>query len=361
MMDNLQPLFPKDIYDDGKPLVIAGPCSAETEAQTLSTARQLAGYGIRIFRAGIWKPRTKPGGFEGVGEVGLPWLQKVKEETGMLVATEVATRQHVNSALDAGVDLLWIGARTSANPFAMQEIADTLSERDTDVPVLVKNPVNPDVELWVGALQRIYNAGIRRIGAIHRGFSVYGKHLYRNMPQWHIPIELRLRFPNLPIIHDPSHIGGKRELIAPLSQQALDMGFNGLIIESHCSPDEAWSDAAQQLTPEVLNFILNTLVIRSQKQTTENLTLLRQQIDRIDNDLLEVLARRMQVSRDIGRYKKEHRMPVVQANRYNDVIRSRVAAGAEMGMDKDFMKTILLAIHDESVRQQIEIINDRAE
>lgn len=359
MLDNTLPLFP-DIQEEGKPIVIAGPCSAETESQTITTAQELATNGIKIFRAGIWKPRTKPGGFEGVGEPGLKWLKRVKEETGMLVSTEVATRQHVNAALDAGLDMLWIGARTSANPFAMQEISDTLRERNADLPILVKNPVNPDLELWIGALQRIYNSGIRKIGAIHRGFSVYGKHLYRNMPQWHIPIELRLRFPNLPIIHDPSHIGGKRELIAPLSQQALDMGFNGLIVESHCSPDEAWSDAAQQLTPEVLNFILNTLVVRSQKQSTENLTLLRQQIDRIDNDLLEVLAKRMQVSREIGRYKKEHRMPVVQAGRYNDVIRSREAIGKEMGMDKDFLKTILLAIHDESVRQQIEIINDRA-
>lgn len=361
MLEDIKPLFEKNAAEDGKPLVIAGPCSAETEQQTLETARQLAACGITHFRAGIWKPRTRPGGFEGIGETGLPWLAKVREETGMSVATEVANRQHVIAAIESGIDMIWIGARTSANPFAMQEIADTLEEMEADLPVLVKNPVNPDIELWIGALQRIYNAGIRRIGAIHRGFSVYGKHLYRNMPQWHIPIELRLRYPNLPIIHDPSHIGGKRELVAPLSQQALDMGFNGLIIECHCSPDEAWSDAAQQLTPEVLNFILNTLVIRNDKQSTENLSLLRQQIDRIDNDLLEVLARRMQVSREIGRYKKEHRMPVVQALRYNDVIRSRVATGKEMGMDADFLKTILLAIHDESVRQQIEIINDRSE
>lgn len=358
MLDNLQPIFPQ-FADSSEPLIIAGPCSAETEEQTLRTARELASYGIKIFRAGIWKPRTKPGGFEGVGAPALKWLSKVKEETGMLTSCEVANRSHVSEALDAGVDMLWIGARTSANPFAMQEIADTLSERNADIPVLVKNPVNPDIELWAGALQRIYNAGIHRLGAIHRGFSVYGKHLYRNVPQWHIPIELRLRFPNLPIIVDPSHIGGKRELIAPLSQQALDMGFNGLIIESHCNPDKAWSDAAQQLTPEVLNFVLHTLVIRAEKETTENLSLLRQQIDRIDNDLLEILAKRMEVAREIGRYKKLHRMPVVQATRYNDVIRSRVNAGKEMQMDKDFLKTILLAIHDESVRQQIEIINDR--
>lgn len=357
-MKDLQPLFPQ-FADSEEPLIIAGPCSAETREQTLSTARQLAANGIKIFRAGIWKPRTKPGGFEGVGAPALEWLREVKAETGMLVSCEVATRAHVTEALAAGVDMLWIGARTSANPFAMQEIADTLSELKADVPVLVKNPVNPDIELWIGALQRIYNAGIRRLGVIHRGFSVYGKHLYRNVPQWHIPIEMRLRFPALPIIVDPSHIGGKRELIAPLSQQALDMGFNGLIIESHCDPDCAWSDAAQQLTPEVLNFILHTLVIRSEKESTESLALLRQQIDRIDTELLEILSKRMEVSREIGRYKKQHRMPVVQATRYNDVIATRVNAGTEMQMDADFLKTILLAIHDESVRQQIEIINDR--
>lgn len=359
-MNELQPILLPGI-DPEKPLIIAGPCSAETREQVLETARELAANGIKIFRAGIWKPRTKPGGFEGVGTPGLEWLKEVKETTGMYISTEVATRAHVNDALDAGVDILWIGARTSANPFAMQEIADTIAERGaTDVTVLVKNPVNPDLELWIGAMQRIYNAGVRRIGAIHRGFSTYGKHLYRNMPQWHIPIELRLRFPSLPIIVDPSHIGGKRELIAPLSQQALDMGFNGLIIESHCDPDCAWSDAAQQITPEILNFILNTLVVRDQKQTTENLTLLRQQIDQIDNELLEVLSKRMRVSRQIGQYKKEHRMSAVQAGRYNDIMRTRVKLGEEMGMSADFMKTILLAIHDESVRQQIEVLNDRA-
>ncbi|MDE5924998.1 MAG: bifunctional 3-deoxy-7-phosphoheptulonate synthase/chorismate mutase type II [Muribaculaceae bacterium] len=356
-MLELQPIFPN--LSDQESLVIAGPCSAETREQTLATARELADYGIKIFRAGIWKPRTKPGGFEGVGAPALEWLKEVKETTGMLTSCEVATRAHVEQALEAGVDMLWIGARTSANPFAMQEIADTLKDSGKDVPVMVKNPVNPDLELWVGAVQRLYNAGIRRLGVIHRGFSVYGKHLYRNVPQWHIPIEMRLRFPNMPIVVDPSHIGGKRELIAPLSQQALDMGFNGLIIESHCDPDHAWSDAAQQLTPEVLNFILHTLVIRDEKETTENLSLLRQQIDRIDNELLETLARRMEVSREIGRYKKLHRMPVVQATRYNDVIATRVNAGKEMQMDPEFLKTILLAIHDESVRQQIEIINDR--
>lgn len=343
--------------DSKRPVVIAGPCSAETEEQVMETAMDLAKNGVRIFRAGIWKPRTKPGGFEGVGSVGLTWLQEVKKETGMLVATEVANKQHVEEALNAGVDVLWIGARTSANPFAMQEIADSLV--GADVPVLVKNPVNPDLELWIGAMQRIYNAGIRQIGAIHRGFSAYGKHLYRNMPQWHIPIELRRRMPELTLICDPSHIGGKRELVAPLSQQAMDMGFDGLIVESHCDPDSAWSDKSQQVTPEVLNFILNMLVVRDTTQTTESLTLLRQQIDQIDNDLLEALSKRMRISREIGQYKKEHSMPVVQTGRYDDILNSRAAAAEELGMNGDFMKSVYQAIHEESVRQQIEVLNNR--
>lgn len=357
-MEDLKPIVLEGI-DPQKPLLIAGPCSAETEEQVIKTATELAANGVKIFRAGIWKPRTKPGGFEGVGAEGLQWLKKVKELTGMYTSTEVATKQHVDAALEAGVDILWIGARTSANPFAMQEIADALQEAGADVPVLIKNPVNPDLELWIGAMQRIYNAGIRRIGAIHRGFSAYGKHLYRNLPQWHIPIELRRRMPNLPIICDPSHIGGKRELVAPISQQALDMGFDGLIIESHCDPDCAWSDKSQQVTPDVLNFIVNTLVLRDETHTTENLTLLRQQIDTLDNELLEVLNKRMRVSREIGQYKKEHRMPVLQAGRYDDIMQSRVKLALEMGMSSDFMKTVLSAIHEESVRQQIEILNNR--
>ena len=340
-----------------RPIVIAGPCSAETEEQVMETATELAKNGIRIFRAGIWKPRTKPGGFEGIGSVGLEWLRRVKKETGMLTATEVANRKHVEEALNAGVDVLWIGARTAANPFAMQEIAASLS--GTDATVLVKNPINPDLELWIGGMQRIYNAGIRRIGAIHRGFSAYGKHLYRNMPQWHIPIELRRRMPELTLFCDPSHIGGKRELVAPISQQAMDMGFDGLIIETHCEPDCAWSDKAQQITPEVLNYILNTLVVRDTTQTTESLSLLRQQIDQIDNELLEALGKRMRVSREIGQYKKEHNMPVVQTGRYDDVLNSRAKAAEELGMNGEFMKVVYQAIHEESVRQQIEVLNNR--
>ncbi|MCM1224352.1 MAG: bifunctional 3-deoxy-7-phosphoheptulonate synthase/chorismate mutase type II [Lachnospiraceae bacterium] len=353
-MEKLEPIFPLD-----KPVIIAGPCSAETEEQVMATARELAANGIKIFRAGIWKPRTKPGGFEGVGEIGLPWLSRAKAVTGMLIATEVANRTHVQKALEAGVDLLWIGARTSANPFAIQEVADAIAESCKDVAVLVKNPVNPDLELWIGALQRIYNAGVRRLGAIHRGFSAYGKHLYRNLPQWRIPIELRRRYPTLPIICDPSHIGGKRELVGPLSQQALDMGFDGLIIESHCDPDCAWSDKSQQVTPEVLNFILGTIVKRDSTASTENLALLRHEIDRIDNDLVELMAKRMEVARDIGQYKKEHRMPILQAQRYDAILSARVKQGQEMDMSGEFMRAIFSAIHEESVRQQIEVFNSR--
>ena len=355
-MENLESIILPGLSDK-KPLIIAGPCSAETEEQVLTTAKELAANGVKIFRAGIWKPRTKPGGFEGVGIEGLDWLKKVKAETGMYVATEVANKAHVEAALAAGVDILWIGARTSANPFAMQEIADALVGADT--VVLVKNPVNPDLELWIGAMQRIYNAGIRKLRAIHRGFSSYGKHLYRNMPQWHIPIELRRRMPDLPILCDPSHIGGKRELVAPIAQQAMDMGFDGLIIESHCDPDCAWSDKSQQVTPDVLNYILNMLVIRDTKQTTENLTLLRQQIDQIDNELLEILNKRMRVSREIGQYKKEHSMQIVQTDRYGDILKSRIKLAEEMGMSGDFMKDVLVSIHEESVRQQIEVFNNR--
>ena len=355
-MTDLMPICPVGV--DDKPMIIAGPCSAETEEQVMCTAKNLVQNGIKMFRAGIWKPRTKPGGFEGVGIKGLSWMKRVKEETGMYICTEVATKTHVEAAIEANIDVLWIGARTSANPFAMQEIADALVGHEDKI-VLVKNPVNPDIELWIGALQRIYNAGIRRLGAIHRGFSTYGKHLYRNLPQWHIPMELHRRIPNLPIICDPSHIGGKRELVASISQQAIDMGFEGLIIESHCDPDSALSDKSQQVTPDVLNYIINTLVPREKNQSTENLNILRQQIDQLDNELIEVLNKRMRVCREIGQYKKEHRMQVVQIGRYDDILRSRIKLAEEMDMSGEFMKIVLQAIHEESVRQQIEIINGR--
>ena len=338
-----------------RPTVIAGPCSAETEEQVMNTAAQLAGKGVKIFRAGIWKPRTKPGGFEGIGKEGLPWLNRVQQELGMKVATEVATKGHVEAALEAGIDVLWIGARTAANPFAMQEIADALAGHD--VPVLVKNPVNPDLELWIGGLERINQAGITRLGVIHRGFSTYEKKLYRNLPMWHIPIELHRRLPGLPIFCDPSHIGGARELVAPLCQQAMDLGFDGLIVECHCNPDAAWSDAKQQVRPDVLDFILDRLVIRNTAASTESLDVLRHQIDEIDNSLIEMLAKRMRISREIGLYKREHDMTVVQTTRYNEILDKRGAQGVLCGRSADFIKSVFDAVHEESVRQQIEIMN----
>ena len=317
----LEPLnFPSD---QERPCVIAGPCSAETEEQVMTTAKQLAAKGCHMFRAGVWKPRTKPGGFEGNGETALPWMKQVKEETGMLTATEVATPEHVELALKYGIDILWVGARTSANPFAMQALADSL--QGVDVPVLVKNPVNPDLELWIGALQRINQAGIKKLGAIHRGFSSFDKKIYRNLPMWQIPIELHRRIPQLPIICDPSHIGGRRDLIAPLCQQAMDLGFDGLIVESHCSPDDAWSDAKQQVTPEVLDY----------------------------------LAKRMRVCREIGTYKKEHNMTIVQTSRYNEILDKRGAQAALCGMSPEFAAQIFEHIHEESVRQQLEILNQK--
>lgn len=341
--------------DNERPFVIAGPCSAESEEQVMTTAHQLSEKGCHIFRAGIWKPRTKPGGFEGNGEAALPWMQQVKKETGMLVTTEVATPEHVELALKYGIDLLWIGARTSANPFAMQALADSL--QGIDVPVLVKNPVNPDLELWIGAMERLNQAGITRLGAIHRGFSSYDKKIYRNLPMWQIPIELHRRIPELPIVCDPSHIAGRRDLIAPLCQQAMDLGFDGLIVESHCNPDAAWSDAKQQITPEVLDYILSLLVIRDETVTTEGISQLRHQIDELDNQLMDLLAKRMRVCREIGQYKKEHNMTVLQAARYNEILDKRGVQGAMCGMSAEFAAKIFENIHEESVRQQIEIIS----
>lgn len=321
----------------------------------MTTAMQLAGKGCHIFRAGVWKPRTKPGGFEGNGEKALPWMKRVKEETGMLVATEVATPEHVELALKYDIDILWIGARTSANPFAMQLLADAM--KGINNPVLVKNPVNPDLELWIGALERINGAGIKRMAAIHRGFSSYEKKLYRNAPMWQIPIELHRRIPALPIFCDPSHIGGRRDLIAPLCQQAMDLGMDGLIVESHCSPDDAWSDAAQQVTPDILDYILSMLVIRDKVELSDSLASLRKKIDEVDNDLIELLARRMRISRQMGEYKKEKGMTIVQPKRYTEILDKRGAQGSLLGIASECVKNIFEHIHEESVRQQMEIIN----
>lgn len=349
----LQPLgLPSD---NERPIVIAGPCSAETEEQIMGTAKQLAEKGCHMFRAGVWKPRTKPGGFEGHGEPALKWLQQVKQETGMLVATEVATPEHVELCLKYGIDILWVGARTTVNPFAVQAIADTL--QGVDIPVLVKNPVSPDLDLWIGALERINAAGIKRLGAIHRGFSSFDKKIYRNLPMWQIPIELHRRFPSLPIVCDPSHIGGRRDLIAPLCQQAMDLGLDGLIVESHCDPDKAWSDAKQQVTPDILDYILSMIIVRGETQTTENIKTLRNQIDEIDNQLIEILAKRMRISREIGQYKKEHHMTPVQTSRYNEILEKRSAQAALIGINAECIKGIFEFIHEESVRQQMEILH----
>ena len=332
---NLTPLnLPSD---QERAFIIAGPCSAETEEQVMTTAKQLAGKGCHIFRAGVWKPRTKPGGFEGHGEPALPWLANVKKETGMLIATEVATPKHVELALKYGVDILWVGARTTANPFAV--------------------PVNPDLELWIGALLRINGAGIQKLGAIHRGFSSYEKKLYRNEPMWQIPIELKRRLPQLPIVCDPSHISGRRDLIASLCQQAMDLGFDGLIVESHCDPDNAWSDASQQVTPEVLDFIVSRLIFRDTSEHTDRLKDLRQEIDELDNELIDLLAKRMKICRSIGEYKKESGMTIVQTRRYSEILDKRGAQGSLLGIDTHCIKNIFEHIHEESVRQQMEIIN----
>ncbi len=341
-----------------RPIIISGPCSAETEEQTLNTAQQLSDMGVKIFRAGIWKPRTRPGAFEGVGSIGLPWLKRVKEETGMFIGVEVANAHHVYEAIKYGVDIMWIGARTSANPFAVQEVADAL--KGIDIPVLVKNPVNPDLELWIGAFERLNNAGITQLAAIHRGFSTYDKSEFRNHPQWQIPIELRRRFPEIPIITDPSHIGGKRSLIAEICQEAMDLSFDGLIIETHCNPDKAWSDASQQITPETLKGILDNLVLRRPKigDTPRNtLDELRKQIDKLDNQLLDILKERMKISEAIGRYKYENNITILQARRYDEIMNDRKVKAESRNLNPDFVTEIFESIHEESISRQSAVMN----
>jgi chorismate mutase len=338
---------------------MAGPCSVESEEQVLTTARQLSAQGIKIYRAGIWKPRTRPNAFEGVGSVGLPWLKKVKEQLGMYTATEVANVKHVYEALKYGVDILWIGARTTANPFAVQEIADTL--KGMDIPILVKNPVNPDIELWIGALERLNDAGIRKLGAIHRGFSSYDKSVYRNDPHWQIPIELRRRIPNLPIIVDPSHIGGKRELIYDISQRAMDLNFDGLIIESHCNPDEAWSDAKQQITPDTLKCTVDRIVLRHSdvdKQHSATLEELRTQIDKFDDEILNIFEKRMQIADQIGKFKKDNSITILQSTRWDSILKKRTTMGLSKGLSEDFVMKIFSAIHQESINHQTKIMNE---
>lgn len=341
-----------------RPYMMAGPCSAESEEQVMTTARQLAQQGIKIYRAGIWKPRTCPNAFEGVGSVGLPWLKKVKDQLGMYTATEVANVKHVYEALKYGVDILWIGARTTANPFAVQEIADTV--KGMDIPIFVKNPVNPDIELWIGALERLNDAGIRRLAAIHRGFSTYDKSVYRNDPHWQIPIELRRRIPNLPIITDPSHIGGKRELIYDISQRAMDLSFDGLIVESHCNPDEAWSDASQQVTPDNLKCILDKLVLCHSdvdKKLAATLEELRAQIDKYDDQILSIFEKRMKIADEIGHFKKQNSITILQASRWDSILNKRTLEGLAKGLSEEFVTTIFSAIHQESINHQTIVMN----
>ena len=335
--------------------LVAGPCSAESRTQMLETARGLKEMGVGILRAGLWKPRSRCGTFEGVGEEGLDWMREIQQELGLRVMTEVALPCHVEAVRKAGLDMIWIGARTTVNPFMMHELAEAL--RGCDMPVWVKNPVCPDVDLWIGAVERLQQAGLKDIRIIHRGFCTVDSSPYRNAPLWELAERFHTHFPELPFYCDPSHIGGKRELVAPLCQQAMDLNFDGLIVESHCNPDCAWSDASQQVTPDVLDYILNLLVIRTETQSTESLAQLRKQIDECDDNIIQELAKRMRVAREIGTYKKEHGITVLQAGRYNEILEKRGAQGEQCGMDSEFMKKIFEAIHEESVRQQMEIIN----
>ena len=341
------------------PLVIAGPCSAETEQQVLKIAIDLKETDVTIFRAGIWKPRTRPGMFEGVGAIGLKWLQKVKEHTGLLTAVEVANSSHVKLAIEHGIDVLWIGARSTVSPFIVQEIADSL--QGTDKIVLVKNPVNPDLSLWLGGIERLYSANIKKLGVIHRGFSTYEKSKYRNNPEWQIAIELQSKFPDLPLICDPSHIAGRRDLIFNLSQRALDLNYDGLMIETHCDPDNAWSDAAQQVTPSSLVDIMKDLKIREmtidEEEYKNQLDGFRQKIDNSDQLLLEILGKRMDVAEKIGLLKKSNNVAVLQNKRWNEILGKMIIDGESHGLSEEFILKIFKAIHQESINHQQNILN----
>jgi chorismate mutase len=342
-----------------RPLIMAGPCSAETEEQVMETARQLKNIGVHIYRAGLWKPRTRPNAFEGVGKDGLPWLRRVKEELGMYTATEVANVKHVYDALKAGIDIIWIGARTTANPFAVQEIADSL--KGVDMPVMIKNPISPDLELWIGAFERLNSAGITKLAAVHRGFSIYNRTLYRNNPQWEIPIELKRLLPDLPIITDPSHICGSRDLLYEVSQRAMDLDFYGLIVESHCNPDKALSDAQQQLTPENLDKMLHKLILRT-ANVQNNIILstledLRHEIDKYDDKLMDIFEHRMAVSRKIGEYKKANSITILQTQRWDEILRNKIDQAAKKGLGEEFIIKIFRAIHEESINHQTKVMN----
>lgn len=344
------------------PAIIAGPCSAETPEQVLQIAHALPKE-VKVFRAGIWKPRTKPGGFEGVGAIGLDWMKQVKEETGLLLATEVATAEHVDLCLTSGIDILWIGARTAANPFSVQEIADAL--RGTDKIVMIKNPTNPDLALWMGGLERLEKANIQKLGLIHRGFSTYEKTKYRNIPEWQIPLDIKSELPHIPIFCDPSHITGRRDRILAVSQLALDLNFDGLMIETHGNPEKAWSDAAQQVTPDQLQKILQTLKLRNSTDDTEEylqkLQACRIQIDDMDSKLLDLLKKRMMISDAIGSLKRDKNVAVFQQERWNTILDKMRQEGEDLGFTEEFIRTIYTAIHQESIYRQDQVINRKEE
>ena len=344
-----------------RPIIISGPCSAETELQVLQTATQLAATGtVDMLRAGIWKPRTKPGMFEGVGVKGLPWLLNAKKATGLPTSIEVATAKHVEDALQFEVDVLWIGARTTVNPFSVQEVADAL--RGTDIPVLIKNPIHPDLELWSGAIERIQKAGIENVGLIHRGFSSYGNTEYRNAPMWHLPIEMKRRYPGMLLICDPSHICGNRTLLQQVAQKSIDLDFGGLMLESHIDPDNAWSDAKQQVIPEKLKEIINALIWRSEDSSEQEfitaLMHLREQINQVDDELLTLIGQRMKLADNIGAYKKENNITILQTNRWNEILQRAISNGQQLGLSKEFIVRYFDAVHLESINHQNKIMNN---
>ena len=364
MMEDLIPASEWGFFTPPRPMVIAGPCAAESQQQVLETAGSLAAFGIHVLRAGIWKPRTHPGSFEGVGEKGLQWLQQARRDFGLKVCTEVAGRSHVKACLDHSIDMVWIGARTSGNPFLVQEIADALA--GSDIPVLVKNPVSPDLDLWIGALERLYRAGIRKLGVVHRGFSTLQPVPYRNDPGWRVAIELRSRFPRLPFFADPSHMGGDRKFVYELSQRAMDLGLDGLMIESHCDPSCACSDAAQQLTPEDLRKMLTErIVVRDPDSPAvdyqENIRQLRAGIDVVDENLLSLLKERMDISRRIGAYKKDHNIAILQIERWDSLMDDMIEQGRRDGLDERFLQALFSVIHEESVRIQNEVLSSKEE
>src|SRR5687768_1903303 len=345
---------------DKRPLIISGPCSAETEEQVIQTATRLANTGkVDMLRAGIWKPRTRPGSFEGIGTKGLPWMQQAKKLTGLPVTVEVATAKQVEDALTFEVDVLWIGARTTVNPFSVQEVADAL--RGVDIPVLIKNPINPDLELWTGAVERVVKAGIEQVGLIHRGFSSYGNTDYRNAPMWHLAIEMKRRNPDMLIINDPSHICGRRDILLEVSQRAIDLDFDGLMIESHIDPDNAWSDAKQQVTPERLKELLETIIWRKEDVNSDEyhaaLEKLRQQINHLDDELMQLLGQRMKIADRIGQYKKDNNITILQTNRWNEILERAASKGEKIGLSKEFITKYFDAVHMESINHQKKVMD----